>query len=140
MPGLLAQGGAPGSLEFTATLFDLIRRGRYRADTGDDRAEDLGRPEDAAALRPRALARRRRGARRGVRGPVAQVVDSILADGPERLSRFRDRIEDDRTRNSERFTSFKSAVGTEVEERAGSRTSASGRCSAARPCWRSPAG
>ena len=31
VPGLLAQGGTPGSLEFTATLFDLIRRGRYRA-------------------------------------------------------------------------------------------------------------
>ncbi|HKP09896.1 MAG TPA: DUF2207 domain-containing protein, partial [Gaiella sp.] len=32
VPSLLAQGGTPGSLEFTATLFDLIRRGRYRAD------------------------------------------------------------------------------------------------------------
>ena len=32
VPGLLAQGGTPGSLEFTATLFDLIRRGRYRAE------------------------------------------------------------------------------------------------------------
>ena len=28
VPSLLAQGGAAGSLEFTATLFDLIRRGR----------------------------------------------------------------------------------------------------------------
>ena len=35
---------------------------------GDDRAEDLGRAEDAADLRPRALARRRRGSRGGVRG------------------------------------------------------------------------
>ena len=35
---------------------------------GDDGAEDLGRAEDAAGLRPRALARGRRGSRRGVRG------------------------------------------------------------------------
>ena len=31
VPPLLSQGGAAGSLEFTATLFDLIRRGRYKA-------------------------------------------------------------------------------------------------------------
>ena len=32
VPPLLSQGGAAGSLEFTATLFDLIRRGRYKAE------------------------------------------------------------------------------------------------------------
>ena len=32
VPSLLVQGVTPGSLEFTATLFDLIRRGRYRAE------------------------------------------------------------------------------------------------------------
>ena len=57
VPALLAQGGTPGSLEFTATLFDLIRRGRYKRRPGDDRAEDLGRAEDPAGRRPRALAR-----------------------------------------------------------------------------------
>ncbi|HXV58397.1 MAG TPA: DUF2207 domain-containing protein, partial [Gaiellaceae bacterium] len=31
VPVLLRQGGAAGSQEFTATLFDLIRRGRYEA-------------------------------------------------------------------------------------------------------------
>ena len=35
---------------------------------GHDRAEDLGRPQDPAGLGSRALARRRGGARRGVRG------------------------------------------------------------------------
>ena len=49
--------------------------------------------------------------------PVGQVVDAILVDGPERLSRFRDRIEDDRKSNSERFSAFKSAVGTEISGR-----------------------
>ena len=31
MPTLLRQGGEAGSYEFTATLFDLIRRGVYTA-------------------------------------------------------------------------------------------------------------
>ena len=31
VPTLLRQGGEPGSFEFTATLFDLIRRGHYAA-------------------------------------------------------------------------------------------------------------
>ena len=37
--------------------------------------------------------------------------------GPERLSRFRDRIEEDRTANSKRFTEFKEAVGAEISGR-----------------------
>ena len=49
--------------------------------------------------------------------PVAQVVDSIVDDGPERLSLFSDRIEEDRTANSERFNAFKSAVGNEISGR-----------------------
>ena len=32
VPTLLRQGGEPGSFEFTATLFDLIRRGHYAAE------------------------------------------------------------------------------------------------------------
>ncbi|NUT55295.1 MAG: DUF2207 domain-containing protein, partial [Thermoleophilia bacterium] len=117
VPGLLAQGGTAGSLEFTATLFDLIRRGRYRAEQVTSERKiwgglktqqvsdlelslaDVEAPVDA------------------FEAPVAQVIDSIVVDGPERLSRFRDRIEDDRTSNSERFTSFKSAVGAEMKRR-----------------------
>ena len=37
--------------------------------------------------------------------------------GPERLSRFRDRIEDNRAGNSKRFTEFKEAVGTAISGR-----------------------
>ena len=44
---------------------------------------------------------------------VAGVVDAVLDGGSERLSRFRDRIEDERESMSERFESFKGAVGTE---------------------------
>ena len=42
VPTLLAQGGEAGSFEFTATLFDLIRRKRLQGDPGDDRAERSG--------------------------------------------------------------------------------------------------
>ena len=48
---------------------------------------------------------------------VAGVVDAVLDGGSERLSRFRDRIEDERESMSERFESFKGAVGTEVGRR-----------------------
>ena len=44
VPPLLRQDKAAGSHEFTATLFDLIRRGRYKSTPVNDREEDLGRP------------------------------------------------------------------------------------------------
>ena len=49
--------------------------------------------------------------------PVAQVVDSIVADGPERLSLFRDRIEEDRDGELRAVQLFKSSVGTEISGR-----------------------
>ena len=52
-----APGREPGSFEFTATLFDLIRRGRLPATPRDDRARGVGRAADRADRRPRALAR-----------------------------------------------------------------------------------
>ena len=48
---------------------------------------------------------------------VARVVEGVIKDGPERLSNFRERIEDDRTAMSKHFTSFKANVGTEVGNR-----------------------
>jgi hypothetical protein len=41
---------------------------------------------------------------------VASVVDAVLATAPERLSRFRERITEDREENSRRFKNFKKAV------------------------------
>ena len=41
----------------------------------------------------------------------------MLEDGPERLSRFRDRIEDDRTAKSKHFTAFKANVSTAIGNR-----------------------
>ena len=48
MPTLLRQGGEAGSFEFTATLFDLIRRGVYTAKPVTTRALDLGRAAHGA--------------------------------------------------------------------------------------------
>jgi uncharacterized membrane protein len=117
VPALLAQGGDAGSLEFTATLFDLIRRGRYRAEPvtterkiwGGLRTQQVADLELAPGDMDTPL--------EAFETPVAEVADAVLADGPERLSRFRDRIEDDREGNSKRFTAFKSAVDQEVKSR-----------------------
>ena len=71
VPSLVRQETAPGSNEFTATLFDLIRRGRYtstpvtteRKVWGGLRHEDVADLQLAARRRERA-AHRVRGARR----------------------------------------------------------------------------
>ena len=106
MPGLLAQGGAPGSLEFTATLFDLIRRGRYRADQVTTERKIWGGLKTQQISDLELSLGDVEAPVEAFEAPVAEVVDSIVVDGPERLSLFRDRIEDDRTGNSERFTSL----------------------------------
>ena len=49
IPPLLRQDKAAGSNEFTATLFDLIRRGRYKSAPVNTEKKTLGR---AAATRP----------------------------------------------------------------------------------------
>ena len=106
VPGLLAQGGAPGSLEFTATLFDLVRRGRYRAEQVTTERKIWGGLKSQQISDLELSLGDVEAPVEAFEAPVAQVVDDILAEGPERLSRFRDRIEDDRTGNSERFTSL----------------------------------
>ena len=58
------RAATPVSFEFTATLFDLIRRGRLPPGPDDDRALDLGRPAQGAGQRPRAVAGRREPAAR----------------------------------------------------------------------------
>ena len=53
VPTLLRQGGEAGSYEFTATLFDLISRGHYKA-TPRHRTKNMGGASYGADLRPRA--------------------------------------------------------------------------------------
>ena len=107
---LLRQGGEAGSYEFTATLFDLIRRGVYKAvPTTTERPIWGGlRHQTISDLEVSA------GEDRELRSwerDVADVVDGVLDGGSERLSRFRDQIEDERESMHGRFTSFKNDVG-----------------------------
>ena len=113
VPTLLRQGGEAGSFEFTATLFDLVRRGVYKAEpTTTERPIWAGlRSETISDLELSA------GEDRELRSwerDVANVVDDVLDGDSERLSRFRDEIEDERETMHGRFTSFKESVSAEV--------------------------
>ncbi|HXH87472.1 MAG TPA: DUF2207 domain-containing protein, partial [Gaiellaceae bacterium] len=117
VPTLLAQGGTPGSLEFTATLFDLIRRKRYKAEPVTSERKIWGGLKTQQVADLELSLDDVEATVEAFEAPVAEVVDAVLADGPERLSHFRDRIEEDRTANSARFTAFKSGVGSEIDGR-----------------------
>ena len=116
MPTLLRQGGEAGSFEFTATLFDLIRRGHYaatqvttersiwgglRSETISDLEISAGKPVELTAWEK----------------SVTSVVDNVLDGGSLRLSKFRSEIEDERTSMAPRFEAFKSTVSGEVGAR-----------------------
>jgi uncharacterized membrane protein len=117
LPTLVRQGGTAGSLEFTATLFDLIRRGVYRAHPVTTRRPVWGglRQETISDLELSS------GDRNAVLEPweqdVAHVVDAVLATGPQRLSQFRDLIEADRAAMSVHFSAFQEHVSAEVSAR-----------------------
>ena len=116
VPPLLRQSSTVGSLEFTATLFDLIRKGRYKAEPVTTQKSTWGglRQEDIADLKISAASDMPVSE---VEGPVTKVVDNVLNGGSERLSNFRVQIQNHRTENSKRFTGFKKAVADEVRER-----------------------
>ena len=117
VPPLVAQRAGVGSNEFTATLFDLVRRGIYRAaPVTTERSVWAGlRTEEVADLELS------HGSSQDGLEPyeeaVARVVNYVIHDGPERLSNFRDRIEDDRVQNSKRFKKFKDDVASAVSAR-----------------------
>jgi len=116
VPSLLAQGTSAGALEFTATLFDLIRRGRYTARpvTTEKRTWAGLRTEEVADLE---LSAGRGLELEPFEDAVADVADGALAGGTERLSKFRDRITEDRVENSKRFERFKKGVGSAARGR-----------------------
>ena len=115
VPVLLKQGGEPGSYEWTATLFDLIRRGLYQAKPVTTERKIWGglRTQTVSDLE---LSPGEDQSLRSWEQDVTRVVDPILVDGPERLSHFRDRIEDERTAMAPRFTSFKTEVTDETKD------------------------
>jgi uncharacterized membrane protein len=117
IPSLVKQETVPGSNEFTATLFDLIRRGRYKATPVTTERSVWGglRHQDVADLLVAPGDETVETA--PFEGPVTRVVDSIVDADGERLSEFREEIESAREANSKRFKSFKEQVTTAIEER-----------------------
>ena len=117
VPPLLRQEKAPGSNEFTATLFDLIRRGRYKATPVTTERKIWGgmRRQDVADLQ---LTLGDKGvALTDFEEPVTEVVDSVVGAEGERLTEFREQIESNRATNSRRFTKFKENVTSAVDTR-----------------------
>jgi len=113
---LLRQSTGVGSNEFTATLFDLIRRKRFKASPVMTETSTWGglRKEEVADLE---ISKGEDGKLTTFEQDVADVVDSVVTAGPERLSKFRDRITAERTENAKRFQSFKTAVESAVKQR-----------------------
>ena len=116
VPPLVRQSTTVGSLEFTATLFDLIRRGRFKATPVTTEKATWGhiRKQDVADLE---VSKGKDVPLTPFEQDVAEVVDSLLAEAPQRLSNFRDRISDDRTTNAKRFQAFKSQVEASIKKR-----------------------
>jgi uncharacterized membrane protein len=116
VPTLLHQGGTAGSYEFTATLFDLVRRGVYTAEPVTTTRPVWGglRTEEVADLE---LSAGESQELRPWERVAAEVVDGVLDGGRERLSRFRDRIEAQRESMAKRFERFREDVADEVRRR-----------------------
>ena len=116
VPTLLRQGGEAGSFEFTATLFDLVRRGHYSAQQVTTERSLWGglRHESVADLE---LSRGTPVELTPWEKSVTSVVDGVLGGGSRRLSDFRGEIEDDRTSMAPRFEGFKAAVEGEAANR-----------------------
>ena len=117
VPALIRERSGAGVNEFTATLFDLIRRGRYKAEhvtTEHSKWAGLGKTtvSDLELTTGKDLE-----APTAWENAVTAIVDPILGDKGERLSRFRERIAADRTTNASRFQTFKSAVSAEIRKR-----------------------
>jgi Predicted membrane protein (DUF2207) C-terminal domain len=101
---LLRRSTTPGSDEFTATLFDLIRRGYFRATPNPDTTDlllALGDPD--VALAPFEI-------------PVAAIFESLIRKGPARLSRLGGSL-GGVPENIVRFDLFRQTVESEIKAR-----------------------
>jgi uncharacterized membrane protein len=115
---LLRQSTVVGSHEFTATLFDLVRRGRYEArPVTTERSTWAGLRKQQVADLELAIAQGEHRDGQPFERDVTRVIDDILEGGPERLSRFRDRISADRATQAPRFISFQENVADWISRR-----------------------
>ena len=102
VPALLHESKSAVSvaLVFTATLFDLIQRGRYKA-TPVNSEQKRWSGEITESVSDLELKRGDTGDHlREVEKPVAEVADDVLDKGPVLLSRFQGRIAAERTENA----------------------------------------
>jgi uncharacterized membrane protein len=117
VPALTRERTGAGVNEFTATLFDLIRRGRYKAKHVTTEHSKWG------GLRNTTVSDLELTRGKDLESPapwensVTDIADPIVGEKGERLSRFRERIASDRSANATRFQSFKSAVSAEICKR-----------------------
>ncbi|MGZ4359410.1 MAG: DUF2207 family protein, partial [Gaiellaceae bacterium] len=114
VPTLVRERGGAGTNEFAATLFDLIRRGRYKAEhVTTERAVWGGiRHETVSDLQ---LSQGTPLAQQSAwEDSVAKIVDPIVAGEGERLSSLHERIAEDRTGNAKQFQAFRESVGDEI--------------------------
>lgn len=114
---LVEEKGSVGPREFTATLFDLIRRGRYEARPvttekstwGGLRSTEIADLELSLGQAGVAVA--------PWEEPVVTVVDDVLGDGRQPLSRFKELLSENREMNAERFKRFKAEVAQQIKRR-----------------------
>ncbi|MBD0339120.1 MAG: DUF2207 domain-containing protein [Thermoleophilia bacterium] len=113
---LLGQRTSAGAPEFTATLFDLVRRGRYRAEPRTTerstwaglRSEQISDLELSAGEEVPETPWERQ---------VTEVVDDALGGAPGLLSELSESIAERRTTNAKRFREFQQEVASEIGRR-----------------------
>jgi uncharacterized membrane protein len=113
---LLHQGGQVDSLDFTATLFDLIRRGVYKATpVSTVRPVWSGLRHDEVADLEISRGKHRKVS--SFEQPVVDVVDPVIGGGSKRLSEFREAMERDPVALRRHFADFKTRVQVEAYRR-----------------------
>ena len=128
VPPLLRQATDVGSQEFTATLFDLIRRGRYKSSPVTTEKKlwgGLATRTSPTWLRPAT----RPSAAPTSRSRSPTVIDSVVDADGERLSEFREKIEKHRYFEREALHQLQESVGAAIKARKWFATPAAG-CSA----------
>ena len=95
------------SLAFTATLFDLIRRGVYKASPTTTKLNG----KDVTDLQ---LSKGAHDKLVDFEEPVAEIVDDALADGPVPMTGLSSKFADARATNAKRFEQFDARLGLQI--------------------------
>jgi len=113
---IISQKPSVGAREFTATLFDLIRRGVLEAQPVSVKEGGLLGEKTMTDLRVD-VGSRDPGSIEDFERRVLTVAERVLSRGPVNLTDFEERIKDDRQANRSSYESFSDALKREVEGR-----------------------